>query len=61
MILGASGDPLIRSRASNGRPDPNETTEPSSNGGRGTICTSKGMMCEVLCKNNPQAGGKVCK
>lgn len=25
------------------------------------ICTNKGKFCEIICKNNPSEGGKMCK
>lgn len=36
-------------------------TTSSSNGSRDDICVNKGKFCEIICKNNPSEGGKMCK
>jgi len=28
---------------------------------RGNICENRGRFCEIICKNNPSEGGKMCK
>lgn len=32
-----------------------------SNGSKDDICVNKGKFCEIICKNNPSEGGKMCK
>lgn len=38
-----------------------ETGSSNSNNSKDDICVNKGKFCEIICKNNPSEGGKMCK
>lgn len=56
VSLPVTGDPKSKF---DGTKEPVHVT--SKSGQKDEICGNKGRFCELICKNNPSEGGKMCK